>query len=146
MDHPIAAIATFPAESAIGVIRVSGKDIFQALEKICEFKNKSKNFITVPCHTVSLCLIKDKNRVIDEALVSVYKAPDSYTGEDMAEISVHGNPFILYKIINLLVESGFKIAEPGEFTKRAFLNGKMDLSQAEAVIDVISARNDNALS
>ncbi len=146
MDHPIAAIATFPAESAIGIIRVSGRDIFPALEKICEFKNKSKNFKTVPGQTVSLCLIKNKYKIVDEALVSIFKAPDSYTGEDMAEISVHGNPFILYKIINLLMESGFKIAEPGEFTKRAFLNGKMDLSQAEAVLDVISAKNDQALS
>jgi len=146
MDDPIAAIATFPAESAIGVIRVSGADIFPCLEKICRFKNKSKNFENIPSQSVSLCTLEDSGRIIDEAMVSVYRAPDSYTGEDMAEISCHGNPYILYKVMNCLIEAGVKIAEPGEFTKRAFLNGKMDLSQAEAVLDVVSARSDDSLS
>ncbi len=145
-NDTITAAATFPLRGAISVVRISGPQTFPILSRIFEFSGRSKNFDAVAGHTVSLGLIKESGKTIDEAMVSVFKKPRSYTGEDMAELSCHGSPFIVNKILRLLIESGCRVAEPGEFTKRAFLNGKLDLSQAEAVSDIVSARNDAALS
>ena len=99
-----------------------------------------------PSHTVHLGKILDKEKLIDEALLTVMKSPKSYTGENMAEISCHGGVYILRKTLEMCLENGARQAEPGEFTKRAFLNGKIDLSQAEAVCDVIKAKTESALS
>ncbi|MEO2152950.1 MAG: tRNA uridine-5-carboxymethylaminomethyl(34) synthesis GTPase MnmE [Aquificota bacterium] len=136
----IAAIATPYGESAIGIVRLSGDKTVEILKKI--FKTRSKNLKPRYAH---YGLVVDKEgQPIDEAVVIYYKAPHSYTGEDMAEINLHGNPLILKKVLNLLLESGARLAEPGEFTKRAFLNGKLDLTQAEAVAELIGAKTELA--
>jgi tRNA modification GTPase len=146
LEDTIVAQATFPAESALGIIRISGGSTFPILKKCFKFKSNKKTFENIKSHTIHNGFIfNNQNEIIDNVLISIFKSPGSYTGEDMAEITCHGNPFIIYKIINLLISNGCRIAEPGEFTKRAFLNGKMDLSEAEAVADLISAKNDIAL-
>lgn len=142
-DTTIAAIATYPAESAIGIIRISGKETFRIASSIFIPKNRPFKYLK-PNYTALGCIYDGKEK-IDEAVAVLYKAPRSYTGEDMAELSCHGSPYVLGKIMNLLLAKGCAAAGPGEFTKRAFLNGKMDLSAAEAVADVISAKNDSAL-
>ena len=139
------AAATFPAESAICLVRVSGKDTLKVISGAFTFKSKSKTLDSIKPGTVSLGSLKDGKDTIDEAMLSYFKSPNSYTGEDMAEISLHGNPLILFKAVNILIKNGCRAAEPGEFTRRAFLNGKMDLSQAEAVADIVAAKNDTAL-
>lgn len=142
-DTTIAAIATFPAESAIGIIRVSGKGAFGAASRI--FTPAGGPFRSLKPNFTSLGGIFDGPEKIDEAMITLFKSPRSYTGEDMAEISCHGNPYILDRVMSLLMANGCVPAGPGEFTRRAFLNGKIDLTRAEAVIDVISAKNDAAL-
>lgn len=140
-NEAIVALATPNGSGAIGVIRVSGHD---ALEKVAPFffaKNK-KNLLDVPSHTLQLGYFKDGGRILDEVLVSVFKGTRSYTGEPTVEISCHGSSFILKEIIQLLVRNGVRAAEPGEFTLRSFINGKMDLSQAEAVADLIASENE----
>ncbi|MBP7791883.1 MAG: tRNA uridine-5-carboxymethylaminomethyl(34) synthesis GTPase MnmE [Candidatus Goldbacteria bacterium] len=140
----ITALSTYPLQSAIAVIRISGPQTFETIKKTFVPKNakNGKNFVSLQR---SVGYIKNEKQIIDEVVLSLYKSPKSYTGEDMAEISCHGNPIIINNVLNLLVKNGLRIAEPGEFTKRAFLNGKMDLSQAEATADAISAQNDAAL-
>ncbi|MCX8094488.1 MAG: tRNA uridine-5-carboxymethylaminomethyl(34) synthesis GTPase MnmE [Candidatus Goldbacteria bacterium] len=140
----IVALSTYPLPSAIAVIRISGPDTFEIIKKIFFSINldETDNFLK---SKRILGYIKNNNEIIDEVILNLYKSPKSYTGEDMAEISCHGNPIIINNILNLLIKSGARIAEPGEFTKRAFLNGKMDLSQAEAVCEIINAKNDIAL-
>lgn len=136
----IAAIATPYGESAIGIVRLSGDKTLEILKKI--FKSPSGKIKPRYAHYGH---ILDKNgEPIDEAVVIYYKAPHSYTGEDMAEINLHGNPLILKEVLHRLLEEGARLAEPGEFTKRAFLNGKLDLTQAEAVAELISAKTDLA--
>lgn len=140
----ITALSTYPLQSAIAIIRISGAKTFEITSQIFVSKNNK------PIHNLSslkriLGFIKHNEQIIDEVILSVYKSPSSYTGEDMIEISCHGNPIIINNILNLLVKKGIRIAEPGEFTKRAFLNGKIDLSQAEAVCDIITAKNELAL-
>ena len=136
----IAAIATPYGESAIGIVRMSGSDVAQILRKV--FKTKAK---TLKPRYAHYGFIVDKDgQPIDEAVVIYYKAPHSYTGEDMAEINLHGNPLILKRVLQRLLEEGARLAEPGEFTKRAFLNGKLDLTQAEAVAELISAKTELA--
>ncbi len=139
----ITAIATPAGTGAISVIRVSGKNCIVEVDKIFEGKTKLDK---VKSHTVHYGKILDKDsKFIDDCLVTIFKAPYSYTGEDSVEISTHGNPLISQKIVETLISHNIRIAEPGEFTKRAFLNGRIDLTQAEAVIDVINSRSDVAL-
>jgi tRNA modification GTPase len=142
-EDTITAIATPPGSGAISVIRVSGAQAFDIADKIFFGQIKISEAAS---HTIHYGrIINSTGELIDDVLISIFKTPHSYTGEDSIEISAHGNPLILKKIVELLVQSGSRLAEPGEFTKRAFLNNRIDLSQAEAVIDLISARTDTAL-
>ncbi len=138
----ITALATPNGEGAIAVIRVSGKECFNQIDKI--FKGKIP-LSEAKKNTIHYGKIIYKNEIIDDVLVSIFHSPNSYTGEDSVEISTHGNPLIVQKIIEILLKQNIRLAEPGEFTKRAFLNGKFDLTQAEAVADIIQSRNDSAL-
>ena len=137
-NETIAAIATPSGSGAISIIRLSGEDAIKIVDKI--FFGKSK-LIDQEAYTIHFGNIKDENEIIDEVLVSIFKAPKSYTGENSVEISCHGSIYIQQKILNLLIKNGARTAKPGEFTQRAFLNGKLDLSQAEAVADLISAES-----
>jgi tRNA modification GTPase len=139
-NDTIVAPATAAGTGAIAVIRVSGKKAFQITEAVFVSKGtQQKKIAGLQSHTIHFGWIKDGEHVIDEVLVSIFKNPHSYTGEDVVEISCHGSPFIQQQIILLLGRHGARQATPGEFTLRAFLNGKMDLSQAEAVADLIAA-------
>jgi tRNA modification GTPase len=131
----ICALATAPG-GALGIIRISGPKSLEILSRIF-----SRNLTDAQPNTIQYGHIKDGEKIIDEALVSIFRAPHSYTGEDSAEISCHGSRYILNKVIELLIQNGCRMALPGEFTQRAFLNGKMDLSQAEAVADLIASGN-----
>jgi len=143
IEDTIAAIATPLGVGAISVIRVSGSQSFEFVDSI--FVGKSK-LTMVPSHTIHYGkIIDDDGNLIDDVLISVFKNPQSYTGEDSVEISTHGNPFITKRIIELLLNRGIKLAEPGEFTKRAFLNNRLDLAQAEAVVDIINSRTEASL-
>jgi len=138
----IAAISTAPGVGGIGIIRMSGQNCFKILEKVFEKKNnKDKN---IKGYTMKYGYIVDKknNSTIDEVLVSYFVAPKSYTTENMCEINSHGGSIIMKKILELLLENGAILAEPGEFTKRAFLNGRIDLAQAEAIIDIINSKTE----
>jgi len=137
MEDTIAAIATAAGAGAIGVIRLSGKDALAITDKIFA----GKKLAAQPSHTLHFGHIvsADTGEQIDEVVVGIYKNPRSYTGEDVAEISGHGSPFILQRILQECVRAGARLAKAGEFTQRAFLNGKMDLAQAEAVADLIAA-------
>lgn len=137
----IAAISTAPGIGGIGIIRLSGENCFEVLDKIFKAKNP-QNIDNIKGYTIKYGFIVDEKEVIDEVLVSYFKAPKSYTAENMCEINSHGGIVIVNKILDLCIKNGAEVAEPGEFTKRAFLNGRMDLSQAEAVIDVINAKTD----
>ena len=134
----IAAIATAMSNSGIGIIRVSGQDSLDIVRKI--YKGK-----VLRDHVIHYGYIVDGDETIDEVLVMVMKAPHSFTGEDTVEINCHGGVYVVKRILETVIRSGARPAEPGEFTKRAFLNGKIDLSQAEAVIDVINSKNEYAL-
>ncbi|MCR4588061.1 MAG: tRNA uridine-5-carboxymethylaminomethyl(34) synthesis GTPase MnmE [Lachnospiraceae bacterium] len=140
----ICAIATATAPSGIGIIRISGKDAIAVTDTIFRAANHKK-LSEAAAYTMHYGFIYDQDQMIDEVLVSVFRAPHSYTAEDSVEINCHGGPFILQKVLKLLTQKGIRIAEPGEFTKRAFLNGRLDLSEAEAVMDTISAQNEFAL-
>ena len=131
----ICALATATGGS-IAIIRISGPDTFRVLSSVCPVCCDA-----IAANTIKYTRIKDGGELIDEVLVSIFRAPHSYTGEDSAEISCHGSEYIVRRIISLLIRNGCRQAEPGEFTRRAFLNGKMDLSQAEAVADLIAATN-----
>ncbi|MFC4231236.1 tRNA uridine-5-carboxymethylaminomethyl(34) synthesis GTPase MnmE [Parasediminibacterium paludis] len=137
-DDTIVALATPPGVGAIGVIRVSGSKVFCILDELFT----SKKISIQPSHTILVGLLKDAVEVLDEVVLAIFKNPKSYTGEDVVEISCHGSPFIQEKIINTLVKKGCRIAKPGEFTQRAFLNGKLDLTQAEAVADLIASNTE----
>lgn len=137
----ICALATPPGNSAIALIRVSGKESLSTIEKLFQPVSKQKKLSNVPSHTMHYGDIRVGDETIDEVLVSVFKSPHSYTGEDSVEISCHGSPYIVQKIMELLVENGIRLAKPGEFTLRAFMNGKFDLSQAEAVADLIASNS-----
>jgi tRNA modification GTPase len=134
-DDTIVALATAPGVSAIGVVRVSGKETFSIITKLFP----SKDISIQKSHTLHVGFLKDGNEIIDEVVLSLFKGPKSYTGEDTIEISGHGSPFIQQQIINACVKYGARVAKPGEFTQRAFLNGKLDLTQAESVADIIAA-------
>ncbi len=137
-DNTIVALATAPGTAAIGVIRISGTNAFAITEQLF-----SKKIVDQPSHTIHLGTLKFQQQIIDEVLVSIFKNPKSYTGEDVIEISCHGSPYIQQQIIQAIIANGARLAKPGEFTQRAFLNGKLDLTQAEAVADII-ASNSNA--
>jgi len=133
----ICALAT-PAGGAIGVIRVSGPKAWQTVSKVF-----SKNLTTAKPNTLHYGEVHDaQGRTVDDVIVSLWKAPHSYTGEDAAELSCHGSAIVLSHVLNVLIQAGCRQAQPGEYTMRAYLNGKMDLSQAEAVADIISASNE----
>jgi tRNA modification GTPase len=137
-DDTIVALATAPGIAAIAVIRLSGTNAINLVNRIFSSKDLTKQ----ASHTLHVGLLKEGNETLDEAVVSLYKAPRSYTGEDVAEVSCHGSPFIQEKILQVLIASGARLAKPGEFTLRAFLNGKMDLTQAEAVADLIASNTE----
>lgn len=141
----IAAIATAVSSSGIGIVRVSGSQAISVVDQIFKSKKKGKSLRKVASHTVHYGVIQDGNVMLDEVLVIVMRGPHSYTGEDTVEIDCHGGVWILKRILETVIRYGAVPAEPGEFTKRAFLNGRLDLSQAEAVMDVISAKNDYAM-
>ena len=134
-EMTICALATAPG-GALGIIRISGPQSFEILSRVF-----SKNLTDAQPNTIHYGHIKDGKEIIDEVLVSVFRAPHSYTGEDSAEITCHGSRYILNKVLELLIKHGCRMAEPGEYTQRAYLNGKMDLSQAEAVADLIASTN-----
>ncbi|OFX34248.1 MAG: tRNA uridine-5-carboxymethylaminomethyl(34) synthesis GTPase MnmE [Bacteroidetes bacterium GWA2_32_17] len=137
----ICALATSQVASAISLIRISGEDSFKVVNKIIKFKNKDKKFNKIDGFTIHRADIYDNKILIDDALISVFKKPYSYTGENMIEISCHGSTYIQQKFLELLTKNGARLANAGEFTLRAFINGKIDLSQAEAIADLISSTN-----
>lgn len=142
----IAAISSAAGNSGIGIIRVSGDEAIEVVDKIFRPANKNKKLENVESHTVHYGHIMDGDKTLDQVLVIVMKNPHSYTGEDTVEIDCHGGMLILKKVLDLVLKNGARTAEPGEFTKRAFLNGRIDLSQAEAVMDLINSKNDFALN
>lgn len=137
----IVAISTAPGIGGIGIIRMSGEDCFKILEKIFKPKH-AQNIEEIDGYTIKYGNIVKDDEIIDEVLVSYFKTPNSYTKENMCEINSHGGIVIMDKILNLCLSNGAELAEPGEFTKRAFLNGRIDLSQAEAVVDIINSKTD----
>ena len=145
MAETITAIATALSASGIGIIRISGPESREITSKIYRSKGGKKDIRQVPSHTIHYGFIQDGEETIDEVLVMVMDGPRSYTGEDTVEIDCHGGVLAMKKILETVVKYGARPAQPGEFTKRAFLNGRIDLSQAEAVIDVINAKNEYAL-
>ena len=150
----IAAIATALSDSGIGIVRVSGDEALIIVNKIFRNKFGKQNLLNYESHTIKYGYIVDndisdfdwKNSIVDEVMVAVMKAPNTYTKEDTVEINCHGGVLLMQKILELIIKNGARIAEPGEFTKRAFLNGRIDLAKAEAVIDVIHSQNEFALS
>lgn len=145
MADTIAAVATAMTASGIGIIRISGLKSREIAGKIYRSKGGKKRIENVPSHTIQYGFICDEDEIIDEVLVMVMDAPRSYTGENTVEIDCHGGVLAMKRVLETVVKYGARPAEPGEFTKRAFLNGRIDLSQAEAVIDVINAKNEYAL-
>lgn len=141
----IAAIATGVSEAGISIIRLSGEQTDAVMEKLFVSKSGIRGTADIPGYTARYGYIMDQDSVIDEVLVLVMRAPKSYTRENVVEIDCHGGIVVTRKILDLVIRSGARPAEPGEFTKRAFLNGRIDLSQAEAVIDIIRSKNDLAL-
>jgi len=134
-DDTIVALATPPGVGAIGVIRLSG-------EKAIEIANNlfpSKNLAEQASHAAHVGLLQEGNRILDEVVITLFKCPRSYTGEDVVEISCHGSPFVQRQVIDAIIQKGARLARPGEFTQRAFLKGKLDLTQAEAVADLIAS-------
>ncbi len=140
LDDTIVALATAQGISAIAVIRLSGEDAISIAQKCFQGKDLEQQ----SSHTIHFGIFRDQERIIDEVLVSIFRAPNSFTKENAVEISCHGSPIVVKEIIKALLHRGARLAQPGEFTKRAFLNGRFDLAQAEAVADLINAETDNA--
>ena len=145
ISSTIAAISTALSESGIGIVRVSGPDAVLVCSDILFDAKGNKILDSMQASTFRHLYVKDGDEIIDECIVLLYKAPHSYTGEDIVEIQCHGGIFLLKKVLDLVIKNGASHAMPGEFTRRAFLNGKMDLAQAEAVMDLISSRSEAAL-
>ena len=143
-NDTIAAIATGLMESGIGIIRISGPEAADIAQMIYRDRNGSASFSTFAPGTIHFGYITDQNEIIDEVMISFMKAPHSYTTEDTVEINTHGGIYLMNRILSLVLSKGARIAQPGEFTKRAFLGGRIDLSRAEAVMDLISAENEFA--
>ena len=137
-DDTIVALATPSGVGAIGILRLSGKNSISIINQLFP----SKNLTLQDSHTLHVGYLRLEDRVLDEAVISLYKSPKSYTGEDVVEVSCHGSPYILEQVLQAIVNLGARIAKPGEFTLRAFLNGKMDLAQAEAVADLIASNTE----
>ncbi|RTL59457.1 MAG: tRNA uridine-5-carboxymethylaminomethyl(34) synthesis GTPase MnmE [Sphingobacteriales bacterium] len=137
-DDTIVALATPHGIGAIGVIRLSGENAIEIVNKLFP----SKDLTQQPSHTIHVGFLKEGDRSLDEVVISLFKGPRSYTGENVVEISCHGSPFIQEQIINVCVNAGARLAKPGEFTQRAFLKGKLDLTQAEAVADLIASNTE----
>ena len=140
----IAAIATAMSSAGIGIIRISGDESVEIVDRIFSMKNEKK-LSDMPTHTIHYGHIKDGDEVIDEVMVVLMRAPKSYTKEDTVEIDCHGGVYVMKRVLETVIKYGARPAEPGEFTKRAFLNGRIDLAQAESVIDIIHAKNEFAL-
>ena len=145
MDATIAAISTAMSASGIGIVRISGEKAMDVIANIYRSKNGKKDIREAGSHTIHYGFIYDGEEVVDEVLVMIMKGPHTYTGEDTVEIDCHGGVYAMKRVLETVLKNGAIIAEPGEFTKRAFLNGRLDLSQAEAVMDVIQAKNSMAL-
>lgn len=137
-EDTIVALVTPPGIGAIGVIRISGVNAIKIIDQLFPSKNLSEE----PTHTLHIGYLKDGENLLDEVVVSVYKNPKSFTGEDVAEISCHGSAYIQQQVIKAIINKGARLAKPGEFTQRAFLNGKLDLTQAEAVADLIASNTE----
>ena len=137
----IVSISTAPGIGGIGIIRMSGEKTFEVLNKIFKAKNP-KEIDKIHGYTIKYGYIMENEKIVDEVLVSYFKKPRSYTTEDMCEINSHGGNVVMRKILELCLKNGAELAKPGEFTKRAFLNGRIDLSQAESVIDIINAKSE----
>ena len=144
INDTITAISTPIGESGIGIVRISGRDALKVTDKIFVSKDgkKPSSFKT---YTTHYGWIAEKSKIIDEVILTVMRAPKSYTKEDIVEINCHGGIVALRRVLDLVLENGCRLASPGEFTKRAFLNGRIDLAQAEAVLDIIRAKTDSAL-
>ncbi len=140
----ICALSTVAGVSAIAVVRVSGKDAFGILNKIFEAKDKDFDLKKAPSHIMKYGFIKDGAEMLDDVVINIYREPHSYTGEDSVEVFCHGSLYIQQKLLEILVEKGCRLAQAGEYTLRAFVNGKLDLSQAEAVADLIAAQSKSA--
>lgn len=145
METTIAAISTAMSASGIGIVRISGEDAMNVISRIYRSKDGKKNIKEVKSHTIHYGYICDGEETVDEVLVMVMRGPRTYTGEDTVEIDCHGGVYAMKRVLETVLKNGAQIAEPGEFTKRAFLNGRLDLSRAEAVMDVIQARSETAL-
>jgi len=143
-ESTICAIATPAGQGAIAVIRISGKNTFNLCQKIIQFSKKSKKLIDQKASTIHRVHIIDNEIVIDDVLIFIFKNPSSYTGEDLIEISCHGSIYIQQHILELLIKHGARLAESGEFTYRAFRNGKVDLTQAEAIADLIDSYSESS--
>ena len=141
LNDTICALSTAPGMGAIAVIRLSGPDAFPTIGRIFNPSEKNLDLATVKSHTIHLGVIGKESSIVDEVLISCFRAPHSYTGEDVIEISCHGSMYIQQKILELLLSMGLRLAKPGEFTFRAFMNRKFDLSQAEAVADLIASHS-----
>ncbi len=141
----IAAIATAMGNAGIGIIRVSGEESIEIVDLIYRNNKNERKLKNFKSHTIHYGFIYDGNEVVDEVMVSIMKKPNSFTAEDTVEINCHGGVVVLNRILDMIVKNGARLAEPGEFTKRAFLNGRIDLSRAEAVMDIISSKNEMAL-
>ena len=141
----IAAISTGLSNSGISIIRVSGPEAFEIMDRVFCAKNAEKKLSEQKTHTIHYGFIKDGEEIVDEVLVSVMRAPHTYTAENVAEINCHGGSLVTKKVLHTVLKNGARLAEAGEFTKRAFLNGRIDLSKAEAVMEVIRAKSDLAL-
>lgn len=145
MEDTIVAIATAMAPSGIGIVRISGPEAVAVADRLYRGKKKEKKLADMKSHTIHYGWIVEKEQVLDEVLVMLMRGPHSYTGEDTVEIDCHGGVLAVKRVLEAVLHAGARIADPGEFTKRAFLNGRIDLSQAEAVMDVISAKSEYAL-
>jgi tRNA modification GTPase len=144
-SETIAAIATGLSNAGISLIRISGSEAFNIIDRIYQSKSGMKLLSEEKSHTIHYGFIADSNQIIDEVMVTVMRSPSTYTREDIVEINCHGGVIVTRRILETVLKYGARIAEPGEFTKRAFLNGRIDLSQAEAVCDIISAKNELSL-
>lgn len=141
----IAAIATAVGDSGIGIVRISGDEAIEIADRVYRSKNDKKRLVDVKSHTIHYGFIYDSDELVDEVMVAVMRAPNTYTKENIVEIDCHGGILVMDQILEVIIKNGCRIAEPGEFTKRAFLNGRIDLSKAEAVMDIIHSKNEFAL-
>ena len=145
LEDTIAAIATPAGQGGIGIVRISGKDAIVIADALLRLK-KLKSLSHAESHTIHYGQVIDptNGEIIDDVLVSVMRSPNSYTGEEVVEINGHGGMTVMHALLNLILSAGARLAGPGEFTKRAFLHGRMDLTQAEAVIDIIHSKTEKA--